>query len=96
MKKPLALASSFVLVFATPVALPTKAHAQGGSDLVRVCKIYVDLGFYDSVGECVGGSEVSPVCFCQFLKEEGQYPYEFDDETIENQGDCVRWFRHHR
>ena len=96
MKKHLALSSSCALILASPVALPTVAQARGGSEHVRICKDYVDLGFYDSVGECVSDNEVLPVRACQFMKEEGLYPFEFDDETVENQGDCVRWFRHHR
>jgi len=96
MKTRLALVSSFALAFAAPVAVPTAAHAQGSSEHVSICKVYVELGFYSSVGECVSDNEVLPVRLCQFLREEGLYPFDFDDESVENQGDCVRWFRHHR
>ena len=96
MKKLLGMTSLLALAFTAPVALPAVAHAQGASDHVDLCKVYVELDFYDSVGECVQGNEVSPVRACQFLKDEKLYPFDFDDESVENQGDCVRWFRHHR
>ena len=96
MKKLLALTSSFALIFVAPVAVSEVAHAQGGSDHVAICKVYVDLAFYRSVGECVRDNGFLPVRFCQVLKEEGLYPYDFDHESVENQGDCVRWFRLHR
>ena len=96
MKKLLAMIVSLALAFGAPVAVPAVAHAKGASDHVELCKVYVDLDFYESVGECVQGNEVSPVRACQFLKEENAYPFEFDDGPVENQGDCVRWFRQHR
>ena len=96
MKKLLALTSSFALVLVAPVTGSEVAHAQGGSEHVAFCKVYVDLGVYRSIGECVRDNGVLPVRFCQVLKEEGLYPYDFDHETVENQGDCVRWFRQNR
>ena len=96
MKKLLALTTLLALASMAAVSLPAVAHAQGASDHVDLCKVYVDLDFYDSIGECVRGDGVSPVRACQFLKEENAYPFEFDDGPVENQGDCVRWFRHHR
>jgi hypothetical protein len=96
MKKLLAIASSFALAFVASVSIPTVARAQGVSEHVDVCQLYVDLGFYSSVGECVRANEIGPVRLCQFLKEEGLFPFDFDDETVELQGECVRWFRQDR
>ena len=93
MNKLLAITSSFALAFSAPVALPTVAYAQGVSPHVEQCRVYVDLGFYGSVGECVRGDNIGPVELCQFLRDEDLFPYPFDDRDVVNQGDCVRWFK---
>jgi hypothetical protein len=93
MNKLLAIASSFALASSAPVALPTVAYAQGARPHIEQCHVYVDLGLSDSVGECVRSNNIGPVEFCQFLRDEGLFPYPFDDRDVVNQGDCVRWFK---
>ena len=93
MIKLLAITSSFALAASAPVALPAVAHAQGARPHVEQCRVYVDLGLSDSMGECVRGNNVGPVELCQFLRDEGLFPYPFDDRDVGNLGDCVRWFK---
>ena len=93
MNKLLATGSSFALACAAPVAMPTAAYAQGARPHLEQCRVYVDLGLSDSMGECVRGNNIGPVELCQFLRGEGLFPYAFDDRYVVNQGDCVRWFK---
>jgi hypothetical protein len=93
MNKLLAIASSLLLAFSALLALPTVAYAQGASPHVEQCRVYVDLGLSESIGECVRGNNIGPVELCQFLRDEGLFPYPFDDRDVVNLGDCVRWFK---
>ena len=93
MNKLLAIASSIPLAFSAPMAFPTVAYAQGASPHVEQCRVYVDLGLFDSMGECVPGNNIGSVQACQFLRDEGLFPYPFDDRDVVNLGDCVRWFK---
>ena len=93
MNKLLPIASSHLLAFSAPVAVPTVAYAQGASPHVEQCRVYVDLGLSDSMGECVRGNNIGPVQACQLLRDEGLFPYPFDDRDVVNQGDCVSWFK---
>jgi hypothetical protein len=88
-----AIILSFALAFPVPVAVPSVAYAKGARPTVEQCRVYVDLGLSDSIGECVRGNNVGPVELCQFLRDEGLFPYPFDDRDVVNLGDCVRWFK---
>ena len=85
MRKIVSTVLSIALIGSASIALPNAALAQSAGTVLDRCKVLVDLGRFDSVGECVGNGRSNPVKFCRTLDNLGVLSL----FGFENRGDCV-------
>ncbi|MEL1251286.1 hypothetical protein [Aurantiacibacter gilvus] len=88
MKKLTAYAAAVVLAASCNVALPTAASA-AANDEVQVCRLLVELQFFDSHGACMSQLRTNAPRTCRQLRDYDA----LDFFNFRNVGDCVSAFR---
>ncbi len=88
MKKLTAYFTAAVMAASFNVALPTAASA-AANDEVQVCRLLVDLQFFDSHGACMSQLRTNAPRTCRLLRDLDA----LDFFNYRNVGDCVSAMR---